>query len=78
MSVCLQCDKGKFMKVFHTKVRAERGQLPRNESSFELDCGHIFTVRDLDEISERTVMPNKCPKCHQTIAVGSHYGNMVS
>ena len=46
MSVCPQCDKGKFMKVFHTKVRAKRGQLPRNESFFELDCGH---VRDLDE-----------------------------
>ena len=81
MSVCPQCDKGKFMKVFHTKVRAKRGQLPRNESLFELDCGHVFTVRDLDEymeISEGTVMPRKCPKCNQNIAVGSPYGNMVS
>ena len=80
MSVCPQCDKGKFMKVFRTKVRAKRGQLPRNESFFELDCGHVFTVRDLDEymeISEGTVMPRKCPKCHQNVAVGSRYGNMV-
>ena len=80
MSVCIQCNNRKFMKMFYTRVRSKRGQLPRNESFFEIDCGHIFTVRDLDEYMEHpvgTVTPRKCPKCHQTIAVGSRYGNMV-
>lgn len=78
MSVCLKCDKNKFIKQLYPKVR--RGGIPRDTPFFELGCGHIFTVRYLDEYMERSsgmVQPKQCPKCHQNVAIGSRYGNAV-
>ena len=77
-SVCAECAPKKFMKQFHPK--SKEGRLPRNQILFELECGHIFTVKYLDEYLEKTegdVLPKQCPKCHQTIGVGSRYGNAV-
>ena len=77
-SVCAQCYPNKFMKQFHPKPK--EGQLPGSQVLFELECGHIFTVKYLDEYLERpegVVLPKQCPKCHQTIGVGSRYGNAV-
>ena len=76
--VCAQCTPNKFMKQFHPKPK--EGCLPRNQVLFELECGHIFTVKYLDEYFEMTegdVQPKQCPKCHQIIGVGSRYGNAV-
>ena len=77
-SVCVQCEPQKFMKQFHPKPKI--GRLPRNEPFLELRCGHIFTVPYLDEYmgnSGGAVLPKQCPRCHQTIGVGSRYGNAV-
>ena len=77
-TVCVQCEPQKFMKQFHPKPK--KGRLPRNEPFFELGCGHIFTVPYLDEYmgnSGGALLPKQCPRCHQTIGVGSRYGNAV-
>ena len=77
-TVCVQCEPQKFMKQFHPKPK--KGRLPRNEPFFELGCGHIFTVPYLDEYMGKSggaVLPKQCPRCHQTIGVGSRYGNAV-
>ena len=77
-TVCVECEPQKFMKQFHPKPK--KGRLPRNEPFFELGCGHIFTVPYLDEYmgnSGGAVLPKQCPRCHQTIGVGSRYGNVV-
>ena len=50
-SVCAQCDPKKFMKQFHPKPK--EGQLPGSQVLFKLGCGHIFTVKYLDEYLER-------------------------
>ena len=85
LSVCPQCDPANFVKRLHPKRKRNRlvvwhSQLrqtrPLDQLYLELGCGHIFTVKYLDECMEqKTVMPRQCPKCHQRIPVGFRYGN---
>ena len=55
------------MKQFHPKP--EEGFLPRNQVLFELGCGHIFTVKYLDDYFKTTDSAVK--------PIGSRYGNAV-
>ena len=76
LNVCPHCDPVNFTKRFHP--RPKQGKLPKDELFFELNCGHIFTVKHLDEYMEsnaQIVRPKQCPKCHRNIDVGNRYGN---
>ena len=78
MSVCPQCDKIEFMEVFHPKPK--KGYIPQNQPLFELECGHIFTVRYLDEYIQSkgpVVRSSQCHKCNLHIGVGNRYSNAV-
>ena len=78
ISVCIQCDPNRFAKQFYPKPK--QGHLPKNQYFFELGCGHIFTMKSLDEYmksQEQTVRPKQCPKCHQNINIDNRYGNSV-
>ena len=78
LSVCSHCDLVNFTKKFHPKPK--QGKLPKHEPLFELNCGHIFTVKYLDDFMKSNaeiVRPKQCPKCHQNIDVGNRYGNDV-
>ena len=95
MSVCPQCDTEKFMKKesvhpvcwqwihtsnFYSKCRDGR-RLSTNELFFELNCGHIFIVKELDQYMESegsNVKPKQCPKCHKSIITGNRYGNAIN
>ena len=94
ISVCIQCDTAKFMKqrvciqCVHkkstTQLHSTCGdghRLSTNEFFFELNCGHIFIVRELDEYmgseSSNMIKPKQCPKCHKSIHTGNRYGNVA-
>ena len=78
MSVCPQCEPVKFVKRFYPKPK--KGHIPKKQCFFELRCGHIITVRNLDQYmksQEKSIRPKQCPKCHYSINVESRYGNIV-
>ena len=86
MSVCIQCNTEKFMKqrvciqCVLTKQCKLGHRISTNERFFELNCGHIFIVKDLDEYiqSESTnIKPKQCPKCHKGINTGNRYGTAI-
>ena len=75
MTVCPECDPEKFKKKFFRR----RG-INTDPPFFELECGHLFTVKYLDEYMEQSqtdVMPKQCPKCHQNMTASGRYGNEV-
>ena len=77
LSVCFHCDLDRFTKQFYPKPKQGK-PVPRNQPFFELSCGHIFTVKYLDECMDApTVRPRQCPKCYKNIYVGNRYGNAV-
>ena len=80
LSVCPQCNE----KKFRSKLCLEKRARIDVSLFIQLDCGHIFTVRYLDQRFKRLsegalICPLKCPfkKCSMAVRLVGRYFNQI-